>query len=456
MYGKEQSQMSSPFRIRDAIEATDAYKKLTPEDWQSLRKKAQEKVMANISKDLLGKYRDPEAKKQVSFQVLQVVENEYPGLQYHAKLSVVERLTSDISGYGPLEALLDNKEITEILVEQFDKVVIEKNGILEETEIKFDSEEHLRLVIERIIIPLGRELNWTNPIVDGRLPDRSRVCVVIPPVAVNGAQIAIRKFKPNVSMSDLVKWGALPEELAESIQSCVTARLSTFISGGTGSGKSTFLNACSEFIPQHLSIITIENPTELQLKHPRVRQWEARPANMEGKGEVTMMALVIAALRSRPDVIIVGEVRGKEAFALMQALNTGHDGSMSTGHANSPEDMMKRLVSMVASAGELAPDLVPSYVAGNVDLVFQLARRPDGSRKLVEVAELIGEKNGAIILNPLVKYAVDKAYSADSKEEGYWELTGNQFTRLCRLRDKGVPFKGWLGGKDKAYALAGD
>ena len=430
-------------RLKDLAESQTANFSLSPEDWENLRKKAQAVAMTNVPREQLGKYRDPEAKKLVRQQVVQVVEREYPGLPYPVRMEVVERVTDEISGYGPLEKLLDDKDITEILVERFDKIVVEKDGILRETDVTFDSEDHLRLVIERIIAPIGRRLDWSTPIVDGRLPDGSRICAVAPPVSPYGTQIAIRKFKPNLTIDDLINFGALPVELKEALKACVRARLSIVTSGGTGSGKSTFLNALSEFIHPNLSIITIENPIELRLNHPRVRAWEAKPPNIEGKGEISMLALVIAALRSRPDIIIVGEVRGAEAFALMQALNTGHNGSMTTLHANNTAEAMQRLVSMVASAGQLAPDLVPAYVASGIDIVVHLSRMPDGSRKLVEVAEVMGAEGGEIKINKLVEYKVEKFDG--KKVKGRWIRTNNKFHRIDQIKAMGIDFPGWLG-----------
>jgi pilus assembly protein CpaF len=416
------------------------------EEWAALRKKAQERAMLEIPKEFLGKYRDAEAKKLVRYQVLQVIEAEMPGLEYAAKQAIAEKLTNEISGYGPLEKLLDDESITEILVERFDKVVVERDGILNEVDVVFDSEEHLRLVTERILSPLGRRLDYTTPFVDARLPDGSRVNAVSEPVAVHGTQLSIRKFKQNLSIDDLINFGAINKEIKEAIKACVEARLSVIISGGTGSGKSSFLNAISEFIHPHLSIITIENPIELKLKHPRVRSWEARPPNLEGKGEISQLMLVVNALRARPDIIIIGEVRGAEAFALLQALNTGHNGSMTSLHANSTKDAMKRLVSMVASAGQLSNDLVPDYVSAGIDIVIQLSRMEDGSRKLVEIAEVLGTENGEVKVNPLVKYVVD-GYNERGKIVGHWEETGNKFTRLSMFNQTKTKFPGWLGGK---------
>ncbi|MBZ4688074.1 MAG: Type secretion system hydrolase TadA/VirB11/CpaF, TadA subfamily [Clostridiales bacterium] len=427
-------------RIID-LEDAGATNEISPEAWGNLRKKAQKKVMDSVPVEHLGKYRDPEAKELVKKQIMLVVENEHPGLAYHAKQNVIERLTNEISGYGPLEDYLNDPEITEIIVQRYDTVIVEKDGRLDITGLKFDSEEHLRLVIDRIVAPLGRRLDYSSPMVDARLPDGSRVNAVIPPISPKGAQLSIRKFKTGINMDQLIKYGSLTENLKKALQACVQARLSIVVSGGTGSGKSTFLNALSAYVPKNLSIITIENPIELNFDHPMVRQWEARPANIEGKGEVDVLSLVINALRARPDIIIVGEVRGPEAFALLQALNTGHDGSMSTLHANNPVDAMKRLCSMVVSAGQLAPDLVPSYVSTGIDIVVQLSRMPDGTRKLVEIAEVMGEKNGEIIINPLVRFKTDNFDG--EKVTGHWERTENEFTRENILKDRGVEFAGW-------------
>ncbi|MHB1127902.1 MAG: CpaF family protein [Bacillota bacterium] len=432
---------SGIIRLHDVANAQATIQELSSENWQDLRRKCQERVMATISPEYLGKYRDPESKKKIAQQIRQVVEDQYPSMIYQARQAVIERLTNELCGYGPFEAYLDDPNVTEIIAERYDRLVIEKDGELQDVNSNFSSEEHLRLVVERITAPLGRPLNWSNPTVDARLPDGSRVCAVIPPVAVDGTQITIRKFRPNVSMEQLVAWGMLSPELRDALTACVRARLSILISGGTGSGKTTFLNALSAYINPCLSLITIENPAELQLQHPHVRRWEARPANIEGAGEFTMMSLLITALRSRPDIIIVGEVRGKEAYVLMQALNTGHMGSMTTMHANSSAEAMKRLVAMVTSAGELAPSLVPEYIAEGVDLVVQLMRFSDGKRRLTEIAEVVGEDNGRIITNSLVRFKVENA--ADGKINGHWQATGNKFSREDTLEERGVQFPGW-------------
>ncbi len=430
-------------RLIDYAPSIEQTQDLTNEEYQKLKKIAQADVMEKVDSELLGRYRDTKAKEAIKRQVVQTIQRVHPNIPYKKTVLIAEQLSTEIAGYGPLDKYLNDPNVTEILVERFDRVVVEReDGFLHETGDSFGTEEDLRLVVERIIMPLGRRLNWASPTVDARLPDGSRVCAIIPPIAVDGTQIAIRKFKPDISIDKLIEFGALNEKLKNALTKCVQARMSILVSGGTGSGKTTFLNALSSFINPNLSIITIENPIELQFDHPRVRRWEARPANIEGMGEISIRHLVITALRSRPDIIIIGEVRGAEAYDLMQALNTGHDGSMSTLHANNPEEATKRLVSMVASARELTSDLVPSYIAGGIDIIVQLSRMADGSRKVVAIHEIMGEKDGKIITNPLIQY---KTHSFDGKKIiGDWEVVNSEFSRADKLKEKGIEWNGWL------------
>lgn len=428
-------------RIYEAMETQQSVQELDKNTWQNLREKAQKKVLNEAPKEVLGKYRDPEAKNIVRRYIQMVVENELPSFNFQARQGITERLVNEIQGYGPLEQFLDDPKVTEVIVERYNKIMIEEDGELRDVNITFDSEEHLRLVIERIIAPLGRRLDWSSPTVDARLPDGSRVCAVIPPIAPDGTTVSIRKFRPNVSMEDLVKWEMLTESVRKGLEACVNGRLNIIVSGGTGSGKTTFLNALSEYISPKLSIITIENPVEMQLRHPNVRRWEARSANIEGTGEVNMMSLVITALRSRPDIIIVGEVRGKEAYAMMQAMNTGHLGSMTTLHANNTTQAMERLVAMVSSAQELPKELVPGYISETVDVVIHLMRMADGKRRVTEISEIMGEKEGKIITNPLVEFKVDTF--EDGIITGKWEKVG-EFSRVKVLQDRGVKFPGFV------------
>lgn len=413
----------------------------TDTEWTDLREKVQIEVMESVDTKYLGKYRDIETKQAIKRQVLQAIERNKPGMNLDYKQVIVEKLTNEISGYGILEQFLDDKDITEILIESYDKITIERAGELEITDIKFDTEGDFKLVLDRILMPLGRRLDWSSPTVNARLSDGSRICALIPPVAPGGMQASIRKFKPDISLDKLIEFGALDEKIKRVLVACVQGRLSIIVSGGTGSGKSTFLNALSEYINPKLSIITIENPIELQFNHPHVRRWEARDANIEGKGEITMLHLVLVALRSRPDIIIVGESRGVEAFALMQALNTGHLGSMTTLHANNPSQAMKRLVSMVASAKEISSDLVPEYISESLDIVIQLMRMADGTRKVTEIAEVVGQKDGVILTKPLLQYKVER-YDGE-KVYGKWVATDHEFTRSEILKDRGIVFPGW-------------
>ena len=413
------------------------------EDYQKIKREAQKLVTEKVETSLLGDYTNPRAKEEIKKYVIQTIQKEYPGLQHKEKLMLAEKITNEISGYGIIEKFRNDPDVTEIIVERYDKIVVEKHGKLHETGEKFYSEEDLRLVAERIVAPLGRRLDQSSPTVDARLQDGSRVNIVIPPIAVDGTQMAIRKFKPNISMDKLIEYGSLTEKIKEGLTKCVQGRLNILVSGGTGSGKSTFLNALSEYIDHGLSIITIENPIELSFKHPRVRRWEARPPNIEGQGEISMRHLVINALRSRPDIIIIGEVRGSEAYDLIQAMNTGHDGSLSTCHANNTEEALKRLVAMVVSARELPRELVPSYVAGAVDLVIQLSRLKDGSRKLVEISEVIGEENGRILTNKILRYR-QTGFDENGKIIGDWEVVNEKFHKAEKLIEQGIEWNGWL------------
>jgi Flp pilus assembly protein, ATPase CpaF len=426
--------------IFEMAQNTNAQLKLSNEEWQELKQNVQKDVMENVESKYLGKYRDTEASGAIRRQVLQSVEKNQPGLSLELKQSLVDKLTNEISGYGILEQFLDEPDVTEILVERYDKITVERNGELYATDVKFDNEVDLKMVLDRILMPLGRRLDYSSPTANARLSDGSRICALIPPVAPEGTQASIRKFKPNVSLDKLIEYGALDERIKQALIACVKARLSIIVSGGTGSGKTTFLNALSEYIDSKLSIITIEDPIELQFNHPHVRRWEARPQNLEGKGAISQYDLVVVALRSRPDIIIVGESRGVEAFALMQALNSGHLGSMSSIHANNTFQGMKRLVTMVSTAGEIPPAQVPEYITDSLDLVVQLMRKEDSTRKVTEIAEVVGVENGVILTNPLIRF---EGFYDGEKVHGNWIPTGNKFMRASVLKERGIEFPGW-------------
>ena len=315
-----------------------------------------------------------------------------------------------------LQELIDDPEVTKIMVNGAGRIFVEKHGRMELWDRRFEAVEQLEDIIQQIVSRVNRVVNVSSPIVDARLEDGSRVHVVLPPVALDGPAVTIRKFPEPITMEKLLKYGALTQEAAEFLRRLVEARYNIFISGGTSSGKTTFLNALSAFIPRGERVITIEDSAELQIVHvPNLVRLETRNANTEGEGEVTMSQLIRAALRMRPDRIIVGEVRGKETLDMLQAMNTGHDGSLSTGHGNSARDMLSRLETMVLMAAELPLEAIRQQISSAVDVMVHLGRLRDGSRKVLSISEIGGWENGNIQLRDLFFY---------SREKGRLEKTG--------------------------------
>ncbi len=319
-------------------------------------------------------------------------------------------------GLGPLEPLLQNEAITEIMVNGPKQVFIEKKGLLEKTEIEFHDDQQLRTILERVLAPLGRRIDESQPTVDGRLPDGSRINAVLPPLSLNGPLLTIRKFsKRKLTVEDLIKLDSLTQEAADFLGACVRAKKNIVVSGGTGSGKTTLLNILSAFIPAAERIVTIEDSAELQLSQPHVVRLEGRPANLEGKGQVTIRDLVINALRMRPDRIIVGEVRAGEALDMLQAMNTGHDGSLTTGHANSPRDMLARLETMCLFTGLNLPiQAIREQIARAIQLVVQQSRLPNGKRAVVKISEIQGMEADVILLQDLFALEEEKGLTRKS------------------------------------------
>ncbi len=320
-----------------------------------------------------------------------------------------ERIAAEITGYGPIEPLLQDDSITEIMVNGPKQVYIERGGKIYKTDVTFEDDDHLMKIIERIVAPLGRRIDEGQPMVDARLPDGSRVNAIIPPLSLVGPVLTIRKFsRVPYTVDDLINFGTLTPELAEFLKACVEARLNIVVSGGTGSGKTTLLNVLSAFIPHDERIITIENAAELQLKQEHVVPLESRLPNIEGKGEITIRQLVINALRMRPDRIIVGEVRAGEALDMLQAMNTGHDGSMTTCHSNSPRDTLRRVETMVMMAGmELPLRAIREQIASALDLIIHQERLKDGSRKVVRVTEVQGMEGDVIVLQDVFVFEIE-------------------------------------------------
>ena len=337
---------------------------------------------------------------------------------------MLEQIMDEILGFGPIQPLLNDDTITEILVNGPFRTYVERKGKLQLSDVTFVSDEHVSRVIERIIAPIGRRVDEAKPYEDARLPDGSRVNIIIPPLALNGPTVTIRKFpKYRITVEDYIKFGTATAEMMEFLRACVEARLNMYISGGTGSGKTTLLNILSGFIPEDERIITIEDAAELKLVQDHVVRLESRAANIEGKGAVTIMDLVRNALRMRPERIVVGETRGGEALSMLQAMNTGHDGSLSTGHANSPRDILARLETMCLMAGvELPARAIREQIASALDLIIQISRLKDGSRKITNITEVQGMEGETIVLQDV--FVFEQTGYVDGKVQGRLRPTG--------------------------------
>ncbi len=351
---------------------------------------------------------------------------------------VFDLVLADILGLGPLETLLHDDSITEVLVNGPDHVFIERSGKLEESDIKFRDNDDVMRIVERIVAPLGRRVDESSPMVDARLPDGSRVNVIIPPISLNGPSISIRKFpKHALTPDELIKKGAFTPGIAEFLKACVTARLNVVVSGGTGTGKTTVLNALSSYIPEGDRIVTIEDAAELRLQQRHVVRLEARPANVEGKGHISIRHLVINALRMRPDRIVVGEVRGGEALDMLQAMNTGHDGSLTTVHSNNARDTLRRVETMVLMAGmDLPLRAIREQIASAFDLIVHLLRLTDGSRKVVQISEVQGMEGDTIVMQDIFQFV--QSTVENGKVQGYFTPTGVRPKFYDKLESAGL------------------
>lgn len=368
----------------------------------------------------------------------ELAENTYT-LSRGERTQLIEDISNELLGLGPLEPLLQNESITEIMVNGPKQIFIEQKGKIKLSDVRFYNNAHLMNVIERILTPLGRRVDESSPLVDARLADGSRVNIIIPPLSLVGPAVTIRKFSKNaLSIHDLVKFGTLSEDMGMFLDACVKARLNILVSGGTGSGKTTTLNVLSSFIPETDRIVTIEDAAELRLQQTHVVTLESRPANLEGHGAITIRDLVKNALRMRPDRIIVGEVRAGEALDMLQAMNTGHDGSLTTAHANTPRDVLSRLETMVLMAGmELPVRAVRTQVSSAIDLILQQSRIRDGSRKITYITEVQGMEGDTIILQDLFRYVQD--YIDDrGKSVGHYESLGLMPNFMDKFKMNGI------------------
>jgi pilus assembly protein CpaF len=365
-----------------------------------------------------------EVKRQIEDLFGKIADEEGLALTRAERVRMLEQITDEILGLGPLEPLLRDASITEVMVNGPQQVYIERDGKLELTGVTFQNDEHVMKIIQRIIAPIGRRIDESSPMVDARLVDGSRVNAIIPPLSLVGPVVTIRKFAASpFTVEDLIRFGTATPEMFEFLEACVKARLNCFVSGGTGSGKTTTLNVLSSFIPDDERIVTIEDAAELQLRQEHVVTLEARPSNIEGKGAIPIRELVRNALRMRPDRIVVGEVRSGEALDMLQAMNTGHDGSMSTGHANSPRDMLARLETMVLMAGmDLPLRAIREQTASAVDLIVHQNRLKDGSRKIVSITEVQGMEGDVIVMQDV--FVFEQTGVVDGKIEGRLKPTG--------------------------------
>lgn len=356
------------------------------------------RLLSETNLETLTSLSEGEKRLKIERLINQFMSEEKVVIPRYDKEILLTRLIDESVGFGPLEPLLKDDSITEILVNGPREVFIEKKGRLEKSDITFRDESHVRHIIDRIVAPLGRRIDESSPMVDARLPDGSRVNAVIPPISLNGTLISIRKFrKTPFEMADLINNETLTEEMSLFLQALVQVKMNILISGGTGSGKTTLLNAVAKAIPQYERVITIEDSAELRLNRASVVGLEARPQNVEGKGEVTIRQLVKNALRMRPDRIIVGEVRSAEAFDMLQAMNTGHEGSLTTVHANSPTDAINRIEGMVVMAGmDLPTQIIREYIVGALDYIIQAERLNDGTRRITNISEVFVNENNKI------------------------------------------------------------
>lgn len=374
-------------------------------------------------------------------ELAEIVAGEQLALTTAERNRLIDDIGADVLGYGPLEPLLDDPTVTEIMVNRYDQLYVERSGRLMETPHRFTGEPQLRRVIERIVSRVGRRIDESSPLVDARLEDGSRVNAIIPPLAVNGSSLTIRKFAGTpYTVQDLIQFGTLTREVATVLDAAVRAKLNILVSGGTGTGKTTMLNVLSAFIPSDERIITIEDAVELQLQQDHVVRLESRPPNIEGRGEITIRELVRNSLRMRPDRIVVGEVRGAESLDMLQAMNTGHEGSISTLHANSPRDAISRMETLVLMAGmDLPLRAIREQISSAIDLIVQITRHKDGVRRVTHVTEVHGMEGDIITLQDAFTFDYSAGYDEEGRLRGRIEPTGVRPRFAERIADHGIP-----------------
>lgn len=409
--------------------------------YKDLRKRIHSKLLEELDTGKLNESINNEAVKQQIITLIEaLLKEEGVPLAANDKKKLIQELIDDILGLGPIEPLLRDPTVNDVLVNGPQKVYVERKGVLEKTEITFDDEPHLMRVISRIVSRVGRRVDESSPMVDARLQDGSRVNAIILPLSIDGAALSIRKFsEKKIVLEDLAKFGAITQDMCDFVKHCVLCRMNIIVSGGTGSGKTTFLNALSRYIPEHERVVTIEDAAELQLQRDHVVRLETRPPNLEGKGEISQRDLVKNALRMRPERIILGEIRSGEAMDLLQAMNTGHDGSMGTLHANSTRDAFSRLETMCLMSGlELPQKAIREQIASAVNLICQLNRFSDGSRRVTQISEVTGMENGIITTQDIFVFE-QKGIDENNKVKGIFKASG--IRPVCSKKIEAMGYK---------------
>ena len=416
---------------------------LQSDTYASLKQRIHNEMIDAVNKDKRDDFQDAEEKEAYfRAQIEAIVNSRDIDLSRAERNRLMDEVYDDVAGFGPLEPLLQNPDITEIMVNGADKVYVEIGGKIQLSNVKFNDNAHVMNVLNRIVSLVGRRIDEANPMVDARLPDGSRVNAVIAPVALTGPTITIRKFfrKP-LSVGDLVHLGSVSPKMMNFLEACVKGRVNIIVSGGTGSGKTTLLGILSGFIPDDERIVTIEDAAELQLRQEHVITMESRPANVEGVGLITIRDLVRNALRMRPDRIVVGEVRSGETLDMLQAMNTGHDGSLTTAHANSPRDLLSRLETMVLMSGiEMPVKAIREQIASAVDIIVHQARMRDGSRKIVSITEVVGMEGDVITLQDIYTYQLEGVDST-GRQKGSFVASGVRPAFMDDLAAMGIMVK---------------
>jgi len=427
--------------LRERLSVTDEERQHQPvaaaaqQAYAELKKTMHQMILDRIDLERLKRLTSEQFKHELALLVQRIIEEERIVLNQQERHHLVLDIQHEMLGFGPLEPLLNDPTVSDILVNTFDKVYVERRGRLELTDVSFHDNAHLMKIIEKIVSRVGRRVDESSPMVDARLPDGSRVNAIIPPLAVDGPLVSIRRFGATpLTVPNLLDYKSVTPPMIKVLESLGLAKVNILISGGTGSGKTTMLNLISGFIPSNERIVTIEDAAELQLRQPHVVRLETRPPNIEGKGEVTQRALVRNSLRMRPDRIILGEVRGPEALDMLQAMNTGHEGSLATIHANTPRDALARLENMVGMAGvSLTPRAIRQQIASAITVILQASRLADGTRKVVSMQEITGMEGDIISMQEIFRFE-QTGIDADGKVQGHFCATGVRPRFADRLR----------------------